>query len=362
MKFRASKKTILILIMCFLLLVLAILGFIFKDKILGIINTGGIYNLDKYTELLKDCDVEKRKGEIVLHCKGVLEKKITKKEEECVEVDILIKDDTDLRSDTLCIKIGSLDWENPYGAVNLLLPVNIDLMYEKGERSKYFIKNILLTIIDDNELSELYKKNKKLKDVDSRIFTQELALSAKNNFYYKKENLFFDDAEFIDTIFFDFILKSITVIDDKLELVFEGRVFDDEYIITFDVAGVFTFDDNRDLLLINANNSTALSESLVGKRYNLLTNAVESVLSQEKVEALCSDVDSRSEVGGIIDKQLYSDTPFIFCTMRSKNIKDMYVPDMDQYIESAIKEAEDSDGRKHIDLGKLRPYFLMKID
>ena len=43
MEFRASKKTILILIMCFLLLVLAILGFIFKDKIQHIINIRDFY-------------------------------------------------------------------------------------------------------------------------------------------------------------------------------------------------------------------------------------------------------------------------------------------------------------------------------
>ena len=101
MKFVINRKSIIVLIICFIFLLIAFLGLIFKDRISQIISTKTFYNLDKYSELLQDCEIEKDKGLLKLHCKAVLKDIKTKNEEDCILVEVLVEDDKDLRDSTI---------------------------------------------------------------------------------------------------------------------------------------------------------------------------------------------------------------------------------------------------------------------
>lgn len=147
MKVVAKKQTKIILVISLILLLLIGLVVIFKDRIILFSKIKSFGKLDKYSHLIDDCEVEKKKGEVVLHCKGVLKSKKRTIEEECIKVEILTNDDTDLREEDLCIDIGGLDWEDPYGRPAWYIPIHINLKYQKSNILSYASNLIQLSII-----------------------------------------------------------------------------------------------------------------------------------------------------------------------------------------------------------------------
>ena len=342
MKFKASKKTILILIICFLLLVLAILGFIFRDKILG------IYNLDKYSELLQDCDVERQRGELVLHCKGVLKETVLSDGDECLKVEVLINDDTDLRSDALCIKQGKLDLEDPYGTKGLI-PVSMYIGYKRGGLFNYLLDGIRLTILSDDELSELFEKNSKLEDIKSHLLTEEAMKQVVNNYNFV-ENISLKGVDLPHILFFNFVLQSVSLEENKLHLTFKGKVKGGIYDVVLHSKRFFAANSRTgNMMLITTENYEELK---VEQRYNVMIMSSSSVFPEE-IETECALLEDSIPKGGTLDMRLLSKEPFALCVTKPDRLEDMYIPDLEEYMTLSVQKAKSSGDGKTLNLDRV---------
>lgn len=348
MKFRASKKTILILIMCFLLLVLAILGFIFKDKIQHIINIRDFYNLDKYSEFLQNCDVERKRGEIVLHCRGVLKETVLREDEECIKVEVLINGDTDLRSNTLCVKTGKLDWGNPYGITGLI-PVNMYIGYKRSGVFDYLLDSIRLTVLSDDELSELFEKNSKLENLKSHIWTEEAMKMIHDNYNFV-EGVSLRGIDLPHILFFDFLLKSVSSKNNNLYLLFEGKVKGQVHDIVLHSKRFFSANSKTgSMTLITTENYEELK---INQQYDVMIMSSNSIFPKE-IEVECSLLEESIPKDGTLNIELFSKELFALCVTKPDKLKDMYIPDLEGYITSSVQEAKSGRDTKTLNLDKV---------
>ena len=277
MKFVINRKSIIVLIICFIFLLIAFLGLIFKDRISQIISTKTFYNLDKYSELLQDCEIEKDKGLLKLHCKAVLKDIKTKNEEDCILVEVLVEDDKDLRDSTLCIKKDSIDWENPYAVENAFLPVEMVLDYKRGKIFNYSLDKIKLTILDDNELFKLFELNSNLKKLRPRILTKELADIRKNN-YNSLDSVSVGGANLDFVLFYNFILKSITLDDSTLELLMEGEIKGQRYNVLFKSKRFLNrIDETGRVSIVTSDNFSDLE---INKEYDFMTVSSNTIVPE----------------------------------------------------------------------------------
>ncbi len=289
MKVVAQKQTKIILVISLILLLLIGLVVIFKDRIILFSKIKSFGKLDKYSHLIDDCEVEKKKGEIVLHCKGVLKSKKRTIEEECIKVEILTNDDTDLREEDLCIDIGGLDWEDPYGDSTAYIPVNIDLIYEKNNIFTCSLKLIELSVINDDELKLLFDKNPKLLNLKKKILTKFAGEIYKNN-YRLLEMPLIGEESINRTSFYDAKLKSISVLDSKNELTFEITIKQKKYDVVLYSTKLFYEDNTTKAVTFLTIDDFA--ELKVGLSYLVITRSASHILSN-KIDDYCLSIEEK---------------------------------------------------------------------
>lgn len=362
MKVVAKKQTKIILVISLILLLLIGLVVIFKDRIILFSKIKSFGKLDKYSHLIDHCEVEKKKGEVVLHCKGVLKNVQRTAEEECIKVEVLTNDDTDLREEDLCISSGGLDWEDPYGVDGAFFLVNVNLVYKQNKGLKFLVENIQLVTLNDTEITELLTKNQRLQEYKNKIIMNREGFIFKNNFkHHITEPVQDINTKIIDTTFYSFTLKEIDVIDNNLKLTFEGRITDEIYTVNFYTNKFFLITNNTmDMTLVGLNNYK--KHLHIGGMYELTTSNTDANLLKSDVDKFCLDVDNSPQKEEILSIDMILKTPsIIFCTIRLNNLEDMYIPDVTEYINSVTREAKLEGERKVVNFDRLALLSLRRL-
>lgn len=355
MKVVAKKKTIVILIVCFIFLLLSGLGLLFRDRIIQIIKTKSFDTFDKYSELVEDCEIEKKEGEVILHCKGLLKNVSNEEEQDCINIELLIDNDTDLRATSLCIKKGGLDWEDPYKKAFWYIPVDIKLIYKALDVADLSLSSIVLHTTHDDEIKSFFEQNLNLKSLRNKILTKDVNSMIENN-YSISEKVIINNNKIHRISFYKLLLKSVSVVNSKLELIFETIIRGQRYNITFYSSKLLHEDHKTGVITLLT--PEGYSELKIGNSYFMLAKSSSYILP-ESINDYCFTMQDilpteRTEV----QNNLFSKELFAFCTVKPKNLSDMYIPDIEDYISSSIKEAEiKEDGR--ITLKKITPFIII---
>lgn len=161
MKFTATKKTIVILILSFLVLVLGIISFIYRDFISNGIRYGKWFSVDENKDLLEFCNSSYEGGKINIECKALLEEMYVSDSQEnniCYKVKIVSSKDSLLHDYEICNNPKNIFFENPYKELsyNTVLPIHLALIYHQRDADrKYSLEKIQMGVLSDEES---YKK------------------------------------------------------------------------------------------------------------------------------------------------------------------------------------------------------------
>lgn len=359
MKVVAKKQTKIILVISLILLLLIGLVVIFKDRIILFSKIKSFGKLDKYSHLIDDCEVEKKKGEVVLHCKGVLKRIRTDQEEKCLDFEFLINEDTDLREETLCIANDALDWDDSYGKAPWYIPTKIRLLYITEKESNNILKKIELQVIPDEELDVLFKKNKALKEIAGKIITKFFKNISENNYYTSKIDPI-ENIPITQTNFYGLILKSVSIIDSRLKLLFEITIQDKIYNVVFYADRLFYQNhDTKSVMLIGPNDYSKL---VAEKSYVLATMSSDSIFPRNIAENFCANVhDSFPKKTTAVESNLLPKPGFIFCTVMPENLEGIHIANIGEYIFSVIQKT-DKAGEQEIILDKFLPYLILSLN
>ncbi len=355
MKFIINKRSIILLIVSFLSLLLVLFGIFFKDRIIQIINSKTLYNLDKYSELLKDCEIETNNGVLELHCIAVLKRMEIKEEEDCILTEVLVNGNKNLRESYFCVQKDKIDWENPYEIDNASLVVKMDMVYKKEKNFDYSFDEIILAVLDESELSKLYEINSELKKIRPSILSEKFAENIKNN-YNKLDKISIGETSISHVLFYKLILKSVTVNNSKLELLFEGEIKGQVY-------GAL-FKSNRFFIIEGVNHKIISPEDYSdlknNQEYDLMTVSIDSVFPQSMKER-CFKMEGTIPQKGIVSVELLSKEFFPLCVVLPDNLENMYVPDVEKYIGSSIEESKANSDYKILNLEKLLPFSILPL-
>lgn len=356
MKVVAQKQTKIILVISLILLLLIGLVVIFKDRIILFSKIKSFGKLDKYSHLVDDCEVEKKKGEVVLHCKGVLKRIRTDQEKKCLDFEFLINEDTDLREETLCIANDALDWDDSYGKAPWYIPTNITLSYKKESIHDYVLQKTTLQVMEDKELKTLFEKNKVLKNMASKIITKQFKHIFENKYHVAKAASI-ENTSISRTVFYQLTLKSISTVDTQLKLLFEMIVKNKRYDAVFSAQRLFHRDYNADhVTLLSPEDYSKLK---IGKTYILMVLSSDSILPSNTEEKNCAEIrDLLPNTGEVVDNQLFTQRGFIFCTIVPKSLEDFYISNIAEYISSSIEKNNKKETQGVI-LDKFLPYLIL---
>ncbi len=168
MKVSASKKTIVILIILFVLLLLGGICFLYKDVINNGIKYGRWFSVDKYEELLDDCEWERKGGELRIKCRALLypgtdaDKNIPT---HCLNFIMIPKDfDKGVKTFNICEEIQNLQWEQKEEWLNAksLMPVRYTLIYNHNNSIDFQYSSLGVQHVDEKEYFGEFLKNKSL--------------------------------------------------------------------------------------------------------------------------------------------------------------------------------------------------------
>lgn len=147
MKIAASKKIVIVLIICVTLLVLGITAFVYKDVISNGIRYGAWFTIDKHEDLLEHCEWEREVSGLKIHCSGLLEyisSSKDNKEDLCFHLQLISKRNRKLFPYVFCENEKNARIENPYDSFtqNKVLPIDLVLYTHKQKKEEYHIEKV----------------------------------------------------------------------------------------------------------------------------------------------------------------------------------------------------------------------------
>ncbi len=366
MKVVAKKKTIVILIISFVLLLSAGLGFWFKDRIVQkkeftpniveVDENEEQYELTNYFELHKYCEeVQQGDGtEIYLNCKGVLEEIITNDKNKCFKGRILTNNDTSLKKSIICVNEDALYWTNPYDTEKFFLPVNITLRYSNITED-IPPKSMTMTLLSDEEFLQLTKKNPNLNKISGRVLTKKVKIFLDNNFHLREFELE-GNIMVKDIIFPTLLLKTVSVKNGQLELLFHGKIQKNEHDFIFYSNGFFYENTKtKDVTFISPNNYTKIKEN---EQYTLVAQFTNTPLPQNILQ-FCKSTGATEIKEGVVTRNNYANNSFRFCATLPIDLENMYIDNLDEYLKTSIEHYDNTKGGGSIILKKLRPNILI---
>jgi hypothetical protein len=331
MKFTATKKTIVILILSFLVLVLGIISFIYRDFISNGINTGRWFTLDKYEELLEDCEYVKSGKEIKVVCKGLLERigsPDTERKTRCPYLRILTKDNN-LKNFDLCVTSDKLDFTNPYDIYDLYIPVQITLVYKNSKSLDYNFDSISMKMLLDSEINRLAQTNKAFTSLLGKALNNTTGSLKKYGYY-----IFEDDVEEnlpLKQIYFqDLLLEEVAPKGDFVEFLFSGMIHGKKKRIRIVSQKSFYFVFNSDVssdTFITLDNYTSLKKGVKYQVYffGLSSNDKSEI---ERINQRCKEDVSESAV-------------YSFCSKNMEMTSDYYIPDVNTHLRELFESSSE---------------------
>jgi hypothetical protein len=321
MKVSASKKTIVILSVCFVSLLLSGLTLLYKDVVYNGIKYGRWFTLGEDDKLLDDCEYIKREEYVRLECNAFFVNYKADKESEnniCLNLKLIPKDSIETITLFPCIERKNLNTKNyrHYNIPNSYFPVVVSFTYKKSGLLKYSVSEISLKEMHKNQIQEL--KTSLFVSTAHMIKTQKDAIFVVDNYYFV-DNPIDEDGYPSITYIKAMTLKNSEFRNNKVVLTFEGWIKSEliNLILEEDKFNFVSFDGS--IYTISANNYTELKTN---KKYQLtflslqdsLQNKVSEILilcknHQDKIfmKTLCDAGEERIRHSIIKDREEYLD-------------------------------------------------------
>lgn len=348
MKISASKKTITILSICFVLLLVGGFSFFYRDVISNGFNHGRWFVLDKYDKELPDyCEYEVGDGKVVVKCRGFLSGTPEGETPDllCGDFQIVDKEGLGWKRFFPC-----LDYED-FSVHHILLksgyytPVDISIEYVKKGLFAYELDKISVEEMDYKEFYEIVSKNNKVNTISTSIATH-------NDIRYEEDGFLpltggvLDDYPYI-TYFKKLNLKEIGVKDGEVRLLFQGIIKDQQ--VTMEVLSksfLFSYyNDTREYvdILVNTENYKKLPlNSSYQVHFFSLTDKEEG-----RLDEIIANCKNDKEQGDIDDQ--------VFCNAGEEKIRNSVITDVYSYMDKLLLEE-----KKHIQPKKFILYSMYK--
>ncbi|MGI6444072.1 MAG: hypothetical protein ACOX06_03700 [Candidatus Dojkabacteria bacterium] len=269
MKITASKKTIVILSISFILLLLvAGLSFFYRDIISNGFKYGRWFVLDKYEELLDDCDYVKTKDTVEVKCNALV-RAVRKTETGHCHNLLIIGPDTSkkLYETNICERDEKIDTENVKYNHPMLIPVKVKIVYNKKDVSpEYSFNNATMKNIDDLEILDLLEKDPRLKALSDRIDRKYYDINIYNYFYFPEEYILsFYGLQPINFVSAD--LEGVSIEDEYLVVRIRTLVRNQEVVLQSKIKGFNYLDDGTNqIYYITPENLDDFANRFVGRR------------------------------------------------------------------------------------------------
>lgn len=186
MKYIASKKTIIILTISGLFLLLGVIGIVLQEPIKNGLKYGHWFTIDSYQELLEHCEVQRTKGRVSLKCKGLIEAYKREATDNKAKYTVLIIP-KEKSKNLFRIKIEEEDekveWVNPYEDYLSLIPINISITFNKGQKLNYLFNKITFNLMSEEEVLDLIETDSRISDLSNRIMRKYYSGYQYSNIY-----------------------------------------------------------------------------------------------------------------------------------------------------------------------------------
>jgi len=120
----------------------------------------GVYNVDKYSDILNWCDTSTEENKLNIDCKALLlEIRTIDTNNSCADIQIITKE-KELKSISVCESGSVISYSNDVLAYKKLMPIGIKFIYEKNKESNIFaLNNISAVKIDDSYIQNIVNED-----------------------------------------------------------------------------------------------------------------------------------------------------------------------------------------------------------
>lgn len=293
MKVSASRKTIIILSICLLLVLLGVVSLLYKDVISNGIKYGRWFSIDKYEELLDHCDWEREGKELKIKCKALLrpvselEKKLST---HCYNF-ITIAKEEDKRTSlfNICEGNKNVRWDNmsDWLEEGRFTPVKYALVYKKAKRSAFKYSGLEINNATEKEYYEEIYKSKDIAEKGYAVsLDKPLPEYYYNYLYIEKDTFSIDEVGHIYVL--DAKLLNIEINGKKMLLTFESVIEGEKATFTVPTTYTNLIDENNQFVSIKAQNVEILK---LNNKYQIkfffLNSKTDSFLSE--TEEICNE-------------------------------------------------------------------------
>ena len=269
MKFTATKKAIVILTVSFLILALGIISLVYKDYITKAINTGRWFTLDRYEELLEDCEYSKKGGTIRVNCNALIVAVKKDKVGHCHNLLVIGTDKTrELQKVVICEEDEKIDTENVKSKYQLLTPVNMEVVYnKKGSLFKYSFSNITMKNMDEVDILLILEEDSRLNELNERIDREHYNMDFYNYFYFQESSGSWHESHGLQYIsFVSADLEEMSVDGEYLVVRIRTIVRNQEVVLKSRVKGFNYYNEETNTThYVTPENIDAFTD-LIGKR------------------------------------------------------------------------------------------------
>lgn len=296
MKFSGSRKSIVILVVCIILFIFSLLAFSFRDVITDGIKYGRWFTLDKYEELLGDCEWERNGKDISINCNALVypSSEIDKTVyDRCYNFLIVSKNDKNKQPQILnvCEKWSMIDWHtvDDWLAENeKMTPVKLNLQYSTKNFGSYIYNGFEILKVSSDELFDEFYSNKALKNFP--IVADYDNVEDFNNFVQIDKGTFGID-EIAHLYFVEAKLIDKYVENEEMYFIFETRIKETTIKIKIHTKGVLLIKsidggDFQEYITLDKINKIEISNNYEF-RFFYLTSKTEDL--QQKIEERCNN-------------------------------------------------------------------------
>lgn len=268
MKVSASRKTIIILSICLLLVLLGVVSLLYKDVISNGIKYGRWFSIDKYEELLDHCDWEREGKELKIKCKALLGS--TKKEEGevlCHNILLIGKEQgKDISKILICEKEDRVKLVDKRRDYKRLKAVNIEVLYLSKDILKHSFEEVTIKSMEELDILAMIEEDERVSELADYIDREYFNMDFYDNFYFQPD--FLEDRYSLQRlIFLQGDVESIVVDNKDLIVRIATQVRRREITVQTKIKGFNFYNAQaKETHFITKDNLAEFSDSLVGKR------------------------------------------------------------------------------------------------
>lgn len=296
MRFSGSKKSIIILVVFFILLIFFFLIFNFRDAALNGIRHGRWFTLDKYEELIEDCDFVRDGKEFRLTCNALLNvasEADKKNEDRCYRFLTISKNNESKKPETfnICEKGSKVNWDLMSEWLEeefRMTPVKYELIYHSKDFVNFTYERIEIRNATDEELFNEFYLNSMVKEIP--VVSEYLNKDMYNNYVYIEKDTFgLEEIGHIYILDAKLVEKS-TEDNNSMYFIFETRINDQNIKIKTHTKGFMLMKEEGETFsqeYFTENTSDQIP--LDGKyqlRFFYLTNKTDNL--NKKIEEICN--------------------------------------------------------------------------